>query len=437
MARNKGGLGRGLNALLGGLSMEAAPQEKPSNRFTVDPKKPVAHPQEPNKDVAINQEKEQEALLEEELVPDSDVHIKSISTREVCTPSCQQDTETNTDNQAVTQLEIPQEFPDEQRIADVVARECSDVPSLKHTSSAPLTSTQAASTTAPGEEPVSASDTQQDSHNVFNDKSAQFITELDLSQIEVNPQQPRTRFQKDELQELADSIKVHGVLQPILVQSLSHNKYKIIAGERRYQASQLAGLKTIPAHVKQTSDDNIIELALIENIQRSDLNPIEEAYGYRRLIEEKGMTQVEIAQAVSKGRSTIANALRLLELPEDAQKLLYEDKISAGHARAILSIHDKDAQKKLTERLMRDNLSVRETEALARLLSGKIVSQAQSTRVPTPQAFKLAARNLRKVLSTNVRVKTVKGKNKIEIEFGDETELNRIVEMLKDGKQPK
>ena len=149
------------------------------------------------------------------------------------------------------------------------------------------------------------------------------------------------------------------------------------------------------------------------------------------------MTQVEIAQAVSKGRSTIANALRLLELPEDAQKLLYENKISAGHARAILSIHDKDAQKKLTERLMRDNLSVRETEALARLLSGKIVSQTQSTRVPTPQAFKLAARNLRKVLSTNVRVKTVKGKNKIEIEFGDETELNRIVEMLKDGKQPK
>ena len=423
--------------------MEAAPQEKPTNRFTVTTNKQAPQPQEHHKNASSNQEKPQEALLEDELVPDSDVHIKSISTREVGASSAaaarprteQTDSAHQSDTQQREAARIAQERSDEQRVADIVARESSKSASVATASAAPAQAPSASP--APAQtNAVSASRTglEETAGDATKGAAAQLITELALSQIEVNPQQPRTRFQKDELQELADSIKAHGVLQPILVQPLSDGKYKIIAGERRYQASQLAGLKTIPAHVKQTNDHDIIELALIENIQRSDLNPIEEAYGYRRLMEEKGMTQVEVAQAVSKGRSTIANALRLLDLPEDAQKLLYEDKISAGHARAILSIHDTDAQKKLTERLMCDNLSVRETEALARLLSGKITAQEHVVRVPTPKSFKLAARNLRKMLATNVRVKTVKGKNKIEIEFGDESELNRIVDMLKESK---
>ena len=164
------------------------------------------------------------------------------------------------------------------------------------------------------------------------------IDEVDLNSIEPNPDQPRTYFKQEEIEELATSIERDGLLQPILVRSIAKGRYQIIAGERRWQACKSLGLKTVPIRIKEADDDKALELALIENIQRSDLNPIEEAYGYRRLMERQNMTQSEVAQAVSKGRSTIANSLRLLELPEDAQQLLFEEKISAGHARAILSI---------------------------------------------------------------------------------------------------
>ena len=249
--------------------------------------------------------------------------------------------------------------------------------------------------------------------------------EVDITLVEPNPDQPRTNFDKNELEELASSIKKDGLLQPILVRPLNSGKYQIIAGERRWQASQLAGLKKVPIRIKDADDDEALELALIENIQRSDLNPIEEAYGYRRMMERRRMTQAEVAQAVSKGRSTVANALRLLELPEDAQQLLFEDKITAGHARAILSIPTKEGRQKLTDKLIQEKLSVREAEAIARLLAGK--QNATSTpREPMPKMFKTVAKNLRESLQTNVRVKSSKGKNKIEIEFKDEDDLQRL-----------
>lgn len=249
--------------------------------------------------------------------------------------------------------------------------------------------------------------------------------EVDITLVEPNPDQPRTNFDKNELEELASSIKKDGLLQPILVRPLNSGKYQIIAGERRWQASQLAGLKKVPIRIKDANDDEALELALIENIQRSDLNPIEEAYGYRRMMERRRMTQAEVAQAVSKGRSTVANALRLLELPEDAQQLLFEDKITAGHARAILSIPTKEGRQKLTDKLIQEKLSVREAEAIARLLAGK--QNATSTpREPMPKMFKTVAKNLRESLQTNVRVKSSKGKNKIEIEFKDEDDLQRL-----------
>ena len=186
----------------------------------------------------------------------------------------------------------------------------------------------------------------------------------------------------------------------------------------------------MPIRIKEADDDKALELALVENVQRSDLNPIEEAYGYRRLMERRNMTQSEVAQAMSKGRSTVANALRLLELPEEAQQLLFEEKITAGHARAILSIPTKEGRLKLTEKLVEDKLSVREAEALARLLSGKKEGEGTSSRQPVPQSFKTVAKALREVLNTNVRVKSSKGKNKIEIEFKDESDLERLFEEL-------
>ena len=254
--------------------------------------------------------------------------------------------------------------------------------------------------------------------------------EVELLSITPNPDQPRTNFKQEEIEELATSIEKDGLLQPILVRTVGNGKYQIIAGERRWQACKSLGLKTVPVRIKEADDDKALELALIENIQRSDLNPIEEAYGYRRLMERQGMTQSDVAQAVSKGRSTIANSLRLLELPEDAQQLLFEEKISAGHARAILSIPSKEGRQKLTEKMVQEKISVREAETLARLFSGKQDKSEPSTRVPTPKMFKSVARALRESFDTNVRVKTVQGKNKIEIEFKDEEELERLFENM-------
>ncbi len=257
---------------------------------------------------------------------------------------------------------------------------------------------------------------------------------VELSKVQPNPDQPRTNFKPGEIEELADSIKKEGLLQPILVRKVGDH-YQIIAGERRYQACKSLEMKEIPVRFWKADNDKALELALVENIQRSDLYPIEEAYGYKRLMERKGMTQSELAKTVSKGRSTIANALRLLDLPEEAQQLLFEDKITAGHARAILSVSDAEGRKKLTNKLMEEKLSVRETEQIARLLSGreKAVAEGKTKRVPTPASFKKAARGLTRFLSAPVRVKTVQGKNKIEIQFKDEEELQRILNLISES----
>lgn len=260
------------------------------------------------------------------------------------------------------------------------------------------------------------------------------VGEIPLAQVHPNPDQPRTNFKPEEIEELAASIKRDGLLQPILVRRMGDH-YEIIAGERRWQACRSLGMETIPVRFWMADEDKALELALVENIQRSDLNPIEEAYGYKRLMERKGMTQSEVAQTVSKGRSTIANALRLLDLPEEAQQLLFEEKISAGHARAILSVPTVEGRKSLTNKLMEEKLSVRETEAIARLLAGREnTKNASSTRVAAPPSFKKAARSMSKILELPVRVKTVQGKNKIEIQFKDEDELQRVVAVLTEKK---
>ena len=252
--------------------------------------------------------------------------------------------------------------------------------------------------------------------------------EVEIDLVVPNPDQPRTNFKKEDLEELASSIKKNGLLQPILVRKVG-DKYQIIAGERRWQACKSLDMKKVPVRVKEADDDQTIILALVENIQRSDLNPIEEAYGYRRMMERGKMTQSEVAQAVSKGRSAIANSLRLLELPEDAQQLLFEEKITAGHARAILSIPTKEGRRKLTDKLIESNMSVREAESYARLLSGNKKEPA-AAREPQPKSYKTVARTLRDTLGTNVKIKSAGGKNKIEIEFKDETDLERLFRLI-------
>ena len=255
-------------------------------------------------------------------------------------------------------------------------------------------------------------------------------TKLKISEIVPNPNQPRTHFNETELNELSESIREHGVLQPLLVRKHGA-KYEIIAGERRYQASKLADLTEVPVIIKDVNDEEMLALALIENLQRSDLNPLEEAKGYRQLIDASGMTQDDLSKAVSKSRSAITNSLRLLDLPEPVQQMIFDGKLTAGHARAILAVPYEDARIKLAERVVAEGLSVRATEHLAPLFS--VGDQPKVPRPVTPQSYKKAARVLRQVFNTNVRVKSTRGKNKIEIEFKDEDELASILSQIVDG----
>lgn len=249
-------------------------------------------------------------------------------------------------------------------------------------------------------------------------------TKLPIEDIVPNPNQPRIHFNETELRELSESIQEHGVLQPLLVRKHG-NGYEIIAGERRYQASKLAGLEELPVIIKDVDDEEMLALALIENLQRSDLNPVEEAKGYRQLIDASGMTQEALSKAVSKSRSAITNSLRLLDLPEVVQQMIFEGKLTAGHARAILAVPYEDARVRLAEKVVAEGLSVRATENLAPLFSAG--ETPKTPRPVTPRSFKKAARVLRQVFNTNVRVKSSRGKNKIEIEFKDEEELSRIL----------
>lgn len=257
-----------------------------------------------------------------------------------------------------------------------------------------------------------------------NDES-QF--ELPINLIEPNPEQPRTNVDENTIAELSASISLHGVLMPLIVRPRG-GKYEIIAGERRWRAARLAGLEKVPVRIRSSSDIETLEIALIENLQREDLNAIEAAYGYRRLLDQHSMTQNDLAERISKSRSAIANTLRLLDLPEEIQQMLFDGKITAGHARAILSVSDEGSRIKLAEKVAESNLSVRETENLARLYASG--EQPQPARAISPKSYKTIGRKLRKYLGAKVRVKLTKDKSKIEIEFENEEELQQLFDRI-------
>lgn len=252
--------------------------------------------------------------------------------------------------------------------------------------------------------------------------------EIELKEIHPNPNQPRKYFDEKDLADLADSIKREGLLQPIIVRK-DKKGYQIVAGERRWQASKLAQLDRIPVKVVEMDDEQTLRVALIENLQRTDLNAIEEARGYKELMKVGKLNQSELAEAVSKSRSAIANTLRLLDLPEEVQQLVFEGKLSAGHARAVLSISDDEKRISFAEKIVKDNLSVREAERLASLIASG--NEERPRRPITPRSFKMVAKDLRQRFSTQVKVKTTNGKNKIEIEFKDEDDLQRIYSIIK------
>lgn len=253
------------------------------------------------------------------------------------------------------------------------------------------------------------------------------IQEVAVVDIHRNPNQPRVYFDEGDLEDLAGSIAQVGILQPIIVRP-DKLGYEIIAGERRYQAACKAGLEKVPVIIKDIDDSKSLELALVENIQRSNLNSMEEARAYRDLIERTGITQEQLAETLSKSRSSITNALRLLDLPEEVQELVFYGDLTAGHARAILGVPTAEMRIKMAQKVVEEKLSVRQTESLVALFS---VEQAdKSPRPVMPTSFKKIAKQLRQDLQTNVKIKQVRGKYKIEIEFADAEDLDRLVSVM-------
>ncbi|MCE5191895.1 MAG: ParB/RepB/Spo0J family partition protein [Actinomycetia bacterium] len=257
--------------------------------------------------------------------------------------------------------------------------------------------------------------------------------ELPIDMISPNPNQPRSAMEEEGIDELADSIAKVGVLQPIIVRPHAEG-YQIIAGERRWRAARVAGLTKVPVRVMASTETESLALALIENLQRQDLNAIEEARGYKRLIEQYAMTQAELADRVSKSRSGVTNSLRLLDLPEEVQELMYANKLAAGHARAVLSVPEEAQRIRLAHKIADEGLSVRDAEAIARLMAA---GQGERASRPTsPKSYKVVARKLRRLLATNVRVRQTAKKGKIEIDFVDEGDLERIMRVLTESGAP-
>lgn len=261
------------------------------------------------------------------------------------------------------------------------------------------------------------------------------MNEIPLDQIQVNPYQPRTHFDREALEELADSIKVQGIIQPITVRKLSSNEFQLISGERRFQASKIAGLETIPAYVRTADDQQMLEMALIENIQRENLNAMEIALSYQRLLEECDLKQEQLGERVGKNRTTVNNYLRLLKLPPDVQAGLRDKKISMGHARAIVNVDDIDKQLHIYKKIVEEELSVRKVEQLVRDLMSETGEKPSAQRKTSSQHKNYEVQQVQQKLSshfgTRVSLKADgQFRGEIKIPFVSTEDLNRILEIM-------
>lgn len=262
-------------------------------------------------------------------------------------------------------------------------------------------------------------------------KRVNIVLEVPVENIRPNPHQPRKEFDDERLEELADSIETHGLIQPITVRYIGEKRFELISGERRLRASKLAGINEIPAYIREVNDEDIISFALIENIQREDLNPMEVALGYQRLIDEADYTQAEVAKRVGKNRSTITNMLRLLNLPAFVQAALRDEKISMGHARALIPVEDEEDQKEIFNKIIDSGYSVRKTEKAVRALDKKEQQSNNDNDEQDNRAlFKEISNRLRRKLSTKVNIKSKKNGGEIRIEYYSDEELDRLLELF-------
>ena len=278
---------------------------------------------------------------------------------------------------------------------------------------------------------LSSPDTDITSSDISGNYVVGAVAELELSKIEANPFQPRTEFEELALQDLATSIKKQGIIQPITVRKLGFDSYQLISGERRYRASKMAGLSSIPAYIRVANDEQMLEMALVENIQRENLNAIEIGISYQRLIDECKITQDELSKRVGKNRSTITNYIRLLKLPAEVQIAISSNQISMGHARALINIENTSAQLKILEKIILNNLSVREVEKLVKELLnplGKLKEKPSITN--TPEILEYSAR-IGRVLGRRVQAKASReGKGKLLIDFSSEEDLRKMMLLI-------
>jgi ParB family transcriptional regulator, chromosome partitioning protein len=253
------------------------------------------------------------------------------------------------------------------------------------------------------------------------------VREVEIDRIQPNPEQPRQRFEKSALEDLSNSIKEHGIIQPLVVAAVGDNQFRIIVGERRWRAAQMAGLERVPVIEKDAADRQSLELALIENVQRADLNPLEEAQAYQRLVQDFGLTQAQVGQQVGKSRVAVANTLRLLLLPESVKRAVVEGRISEGHARALLGLQDAHTQLTVLERIERDDLTVRQTEELVRRLTEPREPRTRLAKNPEVAALE---DDLRRALGTKVSVRHGASGGKIVIEYYSDDDFQGLYERL-------
>ncbi len=256
------------------------------------------------------------------------------------------------------------------------------------------------------------------------------INEIPISDIEVNPFQPRTHFDQDALRELSESIKVQGIIQPITVRKLSKNKFQLISGERRFQASKLAGLETIPTYVRLADDQQMLEMALIENIQRENLNAIEIALSYQRLLSECDLKQEELGDRVGKNRTTVNNYLRLLRLPPDIQAAIRDKQITMGHARALITLENVDEQLDIFQQIVTNDLSVRKVEELVRQNPKEVSKSSQQEKAENGREIANLQHKLTSHFGSKIQIKSDGKKGEIKIPFVSVEDLNRILEIL-------
>ena len=266
--------------------------------------------------------------------------------------------------------------------------------------------------------------------DLINDTAKENVTMLKISRVEPNKEQPRKVFDEEKLNMLADSIKKHGVIQPIIVKDTKSGFYQIVAGERRWRASRIAGLKEIPAIIRSYDELATMQIALIENLQREDLNPIEEALGYKALLDEFSFTQEQVSEQVGKSRSAIANSIRLLALPQQVREMLEKKELSSGHARAVLAVNDDESKLLLAQKIVENSLNVRQAEQLAKALSAPKKEKREKPLTQLDIQIGEIQKRMSEILGTKVKIQNGAKKGKIEIEYYSENDLERLLKIL-------